>query len=68
MNISSQTHAWCDQCETIRPLLIADMPGDDASGRFTEPSDIQCGACGFVIATLDMPKSKTVGEEALQRQ
>ena len=52
------THIWCDQCKAIRPLIISDMHRDDASGRFSEASDLLCGTCYLVIATLYMPISK----------
>ena len=62
------THIWCNLCEMIRPLLIQDMHADDASGAYSEASDLRCGACGFVIATLYLPKPKTQAIEALQRK
>src|SRR5215212_5690498 len=46
------THVWCDACQAIRPAQIADMHADDVSGQYTEASDLRCGHCGFVIATL----------------
>jgi len=55
-------------CEMIRPLLIQDMHADDASGAYSEASDLRCGACGFVIATLYLPKPKTQSIEALRRK
>jgi len=62
------THIWCNLCEMIRPLLIQDMHADDASGAYSEASDLRCGACGFVIATLYLPKPKTQSIEALRRK
>jgi len=44
------------------------MHGDDASGAYTEASDLMCGFCGFVIATLYVPKAKTQAIEALRRK
>jgi hypothetical protein len=35
------------------------MQADDASGQYTQASDLTCGYCRFVIATLYLPKSKT---------
>jgi hypothetical protein len=61
------THVWCDVCQTIRPAAIVDLHGDDASGRYTEASDLRCGSCAFVIATLYVPKSRTSAIEAIQR-
>jgi hypothetical protein len=61
------THVWCGLCRTIRPLLISDMHSDDASGAYTEASDLMCGFCG-VIATLYVPKAKTQAVEALRRK
>ena len=55
-------------CQTIRPVVILDMHADDASGAYTETSDLMCGTCGFVIATLYLPKPKTQAVEALQRK
>jgi hypothetical protein len=60
------THVWCDTCQAIRRAQIADMHSDDASGQYTEASDLRCGHCGFVIATLYLPKSKTKAIEALR--
>ena len=68
MNISPQTHAHCDQCGTIRPFSIVDLPGDDVSGRFREASDLCCSDCGFIIATLYVPKPRTKAAEAINRQ
>ena len=62
------THIWCDQCQTIRPVVIVDMHADDASGAYTDASDLRCDFCSFVIATLYLPKPKTQAIEALQRK
>ncbi len=62
-------HAYlCDACYAIRPLVIVDMHADDASGAYTEASDLRCDFCGFVIATLYVPKPKTQAIEALRRK
>jgi len=62
------THVWCNLCQMIRPLLLQDMHADDASGAYSEASDLRCGACGFVIATLYCPsprrgRSRRYGEK-----
>ena len=44
------------------------MHADDASGGYTEASDLRCGAWGFVIVTLYVPKPKTQAIEALRRK
>jgi hypothetical protein len=50
------THVWCEVCQAIRPIKIDDMHADDASGHYTEASDLMCAVCGQVIATLYLPK------------
>ena len=62
------THIWCDTCQAIRPVVIVDMHADDASGAYTEASDLRCDFCGFVIATLYLPASWAWASEALQRK
>jgi hypothetical protein len=43
---------YCDNCETIRPAIF-DHLGDKGNGNdFFHPTDIVCGDCKFVIATL----------------
>lgn len=42
---------YCDNCQTIRPLVVAPMDGMDVTGRFGDPADLLCGDCHFVIAT-----------------
>jgi len=59
------TRVWCEVCQTIRPIKIDDMHADDASGHYAEASDLMCAVCGFVIATLYLPKPKTQAIEAL---
>ena len=55
-------------CQTIRPLVVVDMHGDDASGAYREASDLRCDFCGFVICTLYVPKARTQAIEALRRK
>jgi len=62
------THVWCEACHAIRPLHIEDTHQDDTSGNYSEATDLQCAACGFVIATLYLSKAKTKAIEALQRR
>ena len=62
------THVWCNLCQMIRPLIIEDLHADDRSGAYTEASDLMCGACGFVIATLYLSEPKAQRIEALQRK
>ena len=62
------TRIWCNASETIRPPLIEDMHAHDASGAYSEASDLMCGFCGFVIAPLYLPKPKTQAIEARQRE
>ena len=60
------THVWCEVCQAIRPIKIDDMHADDATGHYTEASDLMCTACRLVIATLYLPKPKTKAIEALR--
>lgn len=46
------SHVWCDQCESIQPMLLAPMEGRDTTGQFSKPVDILCGTCHLVIATM----------------
>jgi hypothetical protein len=50
------THIWCDACQRIQPLQIVDLHKDDATGHYTNASDVHCGSCGYLIATLYLPK------------
>jgi len=54
------THVWCNFCQMIRPVLIVDLHADDASGAYTEASDLMRDFCGFVMATMYLPKAETV--------
>ena len=65
---TAHTHVWCEACQAIRPVVIVDMHAEDASGAYTEASDLRCDFCGFVFATLYVPKPKTQAIEALQRK
>jgi hypothetical protein len=47
---------------------MVDMHKADASGGYTEASDLMCGFWGFVIATLYLPKPKTQAIETLWRK
>jgi len=49
-------------------VVVVDMHADDASAAYTEASDLRCDFCGFVIATLYLPKPKTQAIEALRRK
>jgi hypothetical protein len=60
------THVWCEVCQAIRPIKIDDMHADDASGQYTDASDLMCAVCGFVIAMLYLPKPKTQAIETLR--
>jgi hypothetical protein len=55
--VNANTHTWCDFCEDVRPILEAEMGGDDVSGKFTNATDLLCGECRLVIATTYTPKS-----------
>ena len=68
MNIAPQTHVHCEQCGTIRPFRIVDLQGDDISGQFSDAADLQCASCGYVIATLYVPKPRKLAAEALGRR
>ena len=45
------TYIYCDQCETVKPLLKDEMPGKDVTGQFGKPTDFICADCRLVIAT-----------------
>ncbi len=59
------THVWCPTCEAVRPFRIVALQSDHDPRRFTSASDLLCGECGFVVATLYSVKP---GIEALQRK
>ena len=59
------THIYCDVCRSIQPMKIEPPNGTDATGRFTNASDILCATCGLIIATTYQPNSS--GADALRR-
>lgn len=50
------SYIWCPTCEEIREMVIDVMPGEDTTGKFTNPADLICGTCKLVIATTYSPK------------
>lgn len=56
--LADNTHIYCDNCESIQPMLLDEMPGTDTSGKFIQPTDVLCGTCKLVIATTysEQPK------------
>lgn len=60
-------HIYCDNCQTVRPLVLSHMPADGHNDHAA--TDLLCGECCFVIATLhhlDCRKPLTIrfdGEE-----
>lgn len=46
------SHAWCRNCDEIRPVRIDNMGGKDVSGKLFHPTDIVCNECDLIIATL----------------
>lgn len=47
-----QSHIWCQNCKTVRPLKLDKMFGNDEQGKgFINPTDLMCGECRYVIAT-----------------
>jgi hypothetical protein len=54
-DIGGWTHVWCEGCGCVRPLFVDVMGGTDVSGQFAEPTDLLCGVCRLVLATLYTP-------------
>src|SRR6185369_15718411 len=48
------SHAWCDCCGSIEPVIYDHMPGTDVNGEYTG-TDICCRTCKLVIATVYRP-------------
>ncbi len=59
------THIYCGVCASVQPMVIEPPEGEDASGRFTNASDILCATCGLIITTTFSPKR--TGADALRR-
>lgn len=45
------THAYCRNCETIKPCRIDSNYGADVSGKY-KGGDICCSECCFILATV----------------
>lgn len=43
-------HIYCDNCQAVKPLIPAYMPADNRNDHAA--TDLLCGDCRFVIATL----------------
>jgi hypothetical protein len=46
---------WCDACDNVQPVLYDRMPADERNDH--EATDIMCGECHLVIATLHHPRA-----------
>jgi hypothetical protein len=62
------THVWYGVCQMIRPVWIQRSHEDDATGLFTEASDLTCVTCGFVLATLYVAKPVRMGAHSREHQ
>lgn len=51
------SHIWCDNCDSIQPLIVDRLDGDDVTGKFTDADDLVCATCKLVISTTYAPKS-----------
>ena len=57
MKTDDNTHAYCRNCEAIRPVNVSIMGGDDVGGNFTNATDLVCSDCAWIIATTYAPKT-----------
>jgi hypothetical protein len=56
------THAYCDTCSAIQPVIQESLTGPDTSGKFIG-GDLLCNECRSIIATLYKRKAGLVAVE-----
>jgi RNA recognition motif-containing protein len=56
------THAYCDMCSAIQPVIQESLTGPDTSGKFIG-GDLLCNECRSIIATLYKRKAGLVAVE-----
>jgi aerobic-type carbon monoxide dehydrogenase small subunit (CoxS/CutS family) len=44
------THIYCDNCESVQPIVIEPAEEAVVNDKFTDARALQCGNCGAVIA------------------
>jgi hypothetical protein len=60
------THAYCETCNAIRPVIQESLTGPDTSRKFIG-GDLLCNECRFIIATLYERKAGLVAVEKERR-
>jgi hypothetical protein len=53
--VEAFTHAFCDNCGTIQPVVCEHLTSPDTSGKFLGVA-VVC-KCGNIIATVYKPRS-----------